>query len=403
MLKKLIKKSLVIGSTLILFPFIVLLRMFHIRFLGIKHIYSIGHLSLEPDFYLKEMQSARKKKHRMILLLPTSRIVGFFPRHVACNRCLVNLWKEKFIVFESPWIYLLLQPFSVSPLLRYRVDQYAMEYWKTSKMYSIQNEYTGEPNLKLDPSHIEKGMQVLSEMGIPKDSWFVCFHAREPEYYSEENLKHFSYRNSEVDKQFSAIKAIVDRGGWVIRVGSSKSQPLGQRWKALSHCWDYTQSDAVSDWMDVFLISSCRFFLTTSTGLSCLAIAFDVPTVFANVIPFCNLSPMKNSIVIPKLYVSKKTKRHLLFSQIVKKTMANYIHNHEFDRDHIELVDNTEEEIKDLTLEMLGRMEGKKYSQEEEELQQKFHSLLGPDNFCYGASGRIGSAFLKKYKHLLEV
>ena len=38
------------------------------------------------------------------------------------------------------------------------------------------------------------------------------------------------------------------------------------------------------------------------------------------------------------------------------------------------------------------RYEGKKHSLEEE-LQQKFHSLFIPGNFCYGVPGRIGSAF----------
>ena len=67
----------------------------------------------------------------------------------------------------------------------------------------------------------------------------------------------------------------------------------------------------------------------------------------------------------------------------------------------IKVEDNTPEEINELVLEMLDKLEGKiKYTEEDEALQERFKALPTP----YGtnpANCRIGREFLRKYAGLL--
>jgi hypothetical protein len=66
----------------------------------------------------------------------------------------------------------------------------------------------------------------------------------------------------------------------------------------------------------------------------------------------------------------------------------------------IKFVDNTPEEINDVVIEMLDRLEGKlKYSDKDTELQERFASLSS--RHASKANARIGRDFLRKWEHLL--
>ena len=81
-------------------------------------------------------------------------------------------------------------------------------------------------------------------------------------------------------------------------------------------------------------------------------------------------------IHITKHHILKKEKRRLSLSEIFSHGLA---YNHDtkiFEQKGIELVENTQEEIKDLAVEMVENLESKKkLSPEDEELQKTFRSL----------------------------
>jgi len=83
--------------------------------------------------------------------------------------------------------------------------------------------------------------------------------------------------------------------------------------------------------------------------------------------------------------------------------MANFRTAGEFERQGVELVDNSPDEIRDLIAEQLQKVMDPcfSYSDEDEVLQQRFRSLFRPGHYTYGSASRVGSAFLKKYRDLL--
>ena len=78
-----------------------------------------------------------------------------------------------------------------------------------------------------------------------------------------------------------------------------------------------------------------------------------------------------------KHHIHKKEKRELSLSEIFSYGVAYALDTKIFEQKGIELVENTQEEIKDLAVEMVENLESKKkLSPEDEELQKTFKSLF---------------------------
>lgn len=400
LLKKLKKLSFSFLSILC-FPLACVLKMCGYRIFGCKNVHNLGHLALEPDTYLKQTALKQAKQYKMIFLAPTRKLTSSYPEYLVCNLSLLNYWKKYFIVIESPLMTLLFSKLKCWKIIRYSIDEYAMDYLNPSPIFNIYQKYKGAPFIQLTQDHLDLGRKTLSEMGLPSDAWFICFHVRESFYSSEPEKCGFSCRNSDMNMLYEALKIIEQAGGWCIRMGDKKTKPLSSKFNNLSHLIDYTKTLYVSDWMDLYLSKSCTFFLGGSSGLSSVPSVLGTPCVLVNCVPFCNFPFSSNDLAIPKLYFSRKLNRLLRFSEITSSASANYIHNYEFGKDEIELIENTEEEIASVVKEMLAKIQGiKTETPSQKKLREQFALLFHPHNFCYGFSSQIGSAFLEKYHDL---
>ena len=187
----------------------------------------------------------------------------------------------------------------------------------------------------------------------------------------------------------------------MIRMGDQTMKPL----QKADQIVDYALLDIKSDWMDVFLCASCRFFLGSASGLCQLPTVFGVSDAIANLAPHLSgvLQTGPEDIGIPKLLWSDKEERYLSFKEILGSPISKYWFDSMFYEAGLRPVENTSEEIRDLVLEMLDRKEGRlSYTIEDELRQKRFKSLMNPTHFSYGAMSRVGRDFLRKYEHLLS-
>ncbi|NGX41631.1 MAG: hypothetical protein KR126chlam4_01474 [Candidatus Anoxychlamydiales bacterium] len=384
-------------------PIAIIFRLFNFRFLDVCHKDAIGHLTIEPFFYLNEYKNTEFSKFKVILAISNKKIFNLFPKKISANKTILQYWKQYFIVISSPFLNILLTPIKKNPLVRINLRPYISDYWTNSKIFDIINRDNSPKyffKLKKDQT---KEKYLLSKLGIPKGAWYVCFACREPGYYTQSNINNTKCRCSDPKHLELAFHEIIKRGGWIIRLGSSKMEPLPKNLLKFKKVIDYPKTEFVSDPMDVFLSATCRFFIGSSSGLLGLPLVFNVPLLLVNTIPICHSSFNKQDLVIFKLYQSKKIKKNIPFPEIVKTPSANYTKDKEFENDGIKLLENSPEELRDATIEMLNRLEGiQKYSEYEEKLQNKMLSLFKPNNFCYKTPVRFASSFLKKYSHLLE-
>ncbi len=372
---------------LFLYP---LCRVMNIKVFSVQYG-EIGHLAGELDCYVKEGILGLRPQYFSILLIPHKNVA---------NRHLLNYWKKYVCIIDSPFIFPFVAEQIKNNIHNYNVLKYFQVTGKSIAAVGIQNRYYGRPPLlSLTDFDRKRGWEALQKLGAPKDAWFVCVHCREARD-TNEIQKELSLRNVDINNYFLAMEEVVNRGGWVVRMGDTVMKPI----PAMKNIIDYAHLDIKSDWMDVFLCASCRFFLGSRSGLSMLASVFGVPSVIVNVVPFSAiLGYGPNDISTPKFIWSEKKKCYFSFKEILSSHISNFLFRSQFLANAIQAIENSPEDIKEVTVEMLNRLEGKlKYSEEDECLQAQFKSLMNPTHYSYGAMSRAGKDFLRKYKHLLE-
>jgi putative glycosyltransferase (TIGR04372 family) len=351
----------------------------------------IGHLAGEVDLWLKEraLQGKRGKAFALIACGDS-----------AANFHLLTYFKEyfHFLIRPSTWdrIALKVSPFPMNRFVIERPD-YFVAMKETASCFSIYTAWGDRPPLfQLRQDDRDFLQSVLRDWGLPEDSWFVCLHNRERGYSPSDDYMHI-YRNASIDSYSLAIQEITKRGGWVIRMGDPNMTPL----PSLPQVIDYAHSPLRSPRLDVCLCASSRFFLATSSGLYILGTLFGVPVATVNSAPMSTPPLTSIDIAIPKLYVSACGRR-LSFPEVMTSPLGNYRFNEEYEKAGIRAVSNSPEDIRDLTVEMLERLDGTcNYTEEDEDLQHRFRALFQPGHYGYGCSRRFGKSFLRAYRDLL--
>ena len=92
----------------------------------------------------------------------------------------------------------------------------------------------------------------------------------------------------------------------------------------------------------------------------------------------------------------------MTFSEILNLKFGCKETNDIFSSLNLELIENTSEEIRTVTIEMDGRLNGSwQTTEEDEELQKCFWGLFGPDKHINPA-WRIGTEFLRQNRNLIQ-
>jgi len=374
---------------------------FNIKFTNFA-FYAVGHMGHDPDCFVKEALLGLRPKfnalwlvHRKNLKIANPHFLGYWERSI-----------EGMTVISSPLICNLLWPLTESHKLKYDVDKYSSSSRRHAVASDIYKAWGNRPPvLTLSEYDRKRGWENLRRLGMPEDAWFVTVHCRESGY--DKTLRSLgrknhhetkSQGNADILNHIPAMKVIVERGGWCIRVGDPSMKPLPKLEKVI----DYVHTKEKSDWMDVFLLASSKFHLGHS-GVFSIAMAFGVPVAFANSYygPLTFGRPC--DIAIPKLIYSENEKKLMTFKEIYNSGIADCYYKSQYEEHDISLIDNVPEDIVDISLEMFEREKGEiVYTDKDEELQEKFRSLMKPNNYGFGGPARIGREFLRKYENLLD-
>ena len=364
-------------------------RLMGIRFLGINYK-RIGHLAVEPDCFVKERILGQ---HREIIPFACA------PRDQVCNRTLLDCWRPYIHWITEPWLCAILKPLEWHPLLAFDVSSYVMVPKEGCGYVSIARHWRGREPVIVLPEHVqEAGERALLELGVPEGVWFVCVHNREGGYSPGDEDWH-SYRNCSIESYVTAMKEIVDAGGWCIRIGDPSMAPL----PAMQHAIDYAHHSIRSDWLDLYLLAHCRFFLGNTSGPFLVASIFNRPVVLANMTPIGATLPYGHrDLGIPKLIQHEGPAGNMSFSDMLESPSSTYQFSAQFAKDGLVVVDNSSDEVRELALEMIQTPGDEAVRMEDDdELQGKFKSLMRPHHISYGSESRVGRDFLRKYRRLL--
>ncbi len=118
------------------------------------------------------------------------------------------------------------------------------------------------------------------EWGMKPTDWYVCLHVRDAAHYLELSGTGQTHRNSPLEDYVEAIRFITGKGGWVIKLGGENSPKLPN----MDRTVDYALRGPKSELLDIHLIRNAKAFIGTTSGLTNVAVSFDIPSALVNCI-----------------------------------------------------------------------------------------------------------------------
>ena len=157
---------------------------------------------------------------------------------------------------------------------------------------------------------------------------------------------------------------------------------------------DYANSSQRSDFLDIWLVANCCFTISTSTGLDDVANIFKRPIAFVNAAPLGEIATCfnPNNIWLPKTIVWVENRRRLTLMEQIETGAIRFLSDEHYRNAHVEVVDNTPEEITKTTMELEEKLTGKwQPHPQDEELQNKFWEMLQTWDHFHKLHGKIQS------------
>ena len=353
---------------------------------------AIGHIAL-IDYYVKLARLGLLADDQPPLVVPLKSVA---------NQALLDYWKPFLkITTESSEVerYYRENPFSELPLEVMRLkDGRSLYYAHAAALAeSMWKQQHRGPLLQIQPGHHEKGWKMLFDRGLPEDGWFVCVHVRDGGFRNPHKLSRVAGRNADIRSYFSAFETIRNHGGWVVRIGDSSMVPL----PPMDRVIDCTQDAHKRDWLDLFLLSQCRFFIGTNSGPACVPPVFGVPCVYTNWMPLGVNHWFRNNILLHKLYRWEASARLLTYREMISEPVGYLESPEKLSGMGISLIDNTPDDINDAVSEMLLRLESAGEPDVEANQRQSRCDEIALECGSYSGS-RVAQRFLKQHADLLD-
>jgi putative glycosyltransferase (TIGR04372 family) len=233
---------------------------------------------------------------------------------VPCNRQLFEMWKQVMPTWESR---------SFSAFYQYTSD--ILERVPTFRPLPNDKGAGFRTNtnflisrsgavLNFDKRDEAKGRALLESMGIGADDWFICFHARDSKYQSEleDHGDTKIFRNAPLKSYLPAAEYITKKGGFAIRVGQLVEDPLPDLENP--RIIDYS-THFHSDFGDIFLPGTCRFFLASASGYQQVPVLFGRPVAAAHLLPLVPNQIGAQSLYTPKLFINRQNGEYLTYDE----------------------------------------------------------------------------------------
>ena len=239
-----------------------------------------GHLALEPDLMLMQLNDLKAKESKKF---PVSfSIWSLGPRSLRANSVLADLWKQRLFVAPSWLINGLVSvgnQFKFLSLETPRASIFAPAYHHTSSVGPLQ----------LSAKQNQEGRNSLIEMGIDPNRPYICLVVRDGGHYSDSSEPEnpaYQFRNYDIDDFSELALSLIQRGYQVVRLGAGREKPFSIKYDGLI---DYATSRFRSELLDVFLAANCSFAVSTQTGPDAVCLLFRRPVCYLEIPVFSQM------------------------------------------------------------------------------------------------------------------
>ena len=350
----------------------------------------IGHHAANLDMYFLEKNEKICK--------PKMKYLDIFykPGLISANKQLEKMWDKK--IFTLPWF--IIYPLEMLRKKGFFKEDHAFETTARDR-HGLSD--SSEPILKFNSDELERGEKFLKSYGLDSESKFVCLHVRDSAYLNDKKHDYHNFRNSNIETFKLACDFLASKNIFVFRMGKKVSKKISFENEKII---DYANCGNRSDFLDIFLGSRCTFWLATGSGIDSLAQIFRRPIAFVNQVPIGYITTSKkNALVIFKKYFDRIDKKEISILDLKKKNLVFANRGDAFVKKNINILDNTEEEILELTKEMVERININFWESflETKRLQEDFWTIFPYDKKIHGnLTTHIGKNFLQKNQQLLK-
>lgn len=399
-LKPLIRPIAVAGANallvLVVLPVLYLFEPF--RPIRITHWATerIGHLAGDVHLYRARrfLDPTKEGFHRISISGPP------------CNQALLDIWKRYLPIRQSPWLSTFWH-YCKRILTHTRFNRNETQ---TTDIHLEFAKFTGYP--EFTEGEDRRGRQLLEQMGIGPDDWFVTFHVRDnayqkfrfPDWQEAPDSEKRQVRNGSIMDYLPAARIIAGLGGFAVRAGDKTAEPLaGQETERIV---DYSHRFR-SDFGDVYLAARCRFFLGGPSGLPQLSTIFGVPVALASMVPVCPHPVGPKALFAPVLIRDLSTGEILHFRRARELGMfdnqaGRQWRDSQYHDQGFEVIRNTPEDISDLALDMFDQTSGKPVGDEARRLQDIYRNRYANIGRGFEYAPTLAPRFALKYRHLID-
>ena len=325
---------LTIPISMMIMLLLILIRPFLVVRFGLLHSDRIGHFLINTELFFCEEKFLKNKKRVLDLF--------YFPT-IPCNFQVAKMLKRKIHILPK----IIIRPFC---LITRKFSFLSVHVTGKSIAgdYDVKNlldKY--KTQIKFTKNEIKFGLNQLSKMGVKNNHKIICLAIRDDAYlkkkYTKNDYSYHKHRNEDISKYLPAIKYLIKKGYFVIRMGSITKKPFN-----FSHrnFLDYSKSNLKSDFMDIFIPSKCELFISNNTGVDAFGILFRKPLLHIGSIPLGAISTFSYKIFNTILnHYSLKLKRNLTVSEIFSQNLALGWRNDFYKKNKISLIKFTPDEI----------------------------------------------------------
>ncbi len=355
----------------------------------------IGEFCLENEAFLDKIKNDKSYQNQNFILL------SYQNEKDIANKTLYDMYRMVFKKHKN--IYLFESNF-INKYFQYLLDKKFIQKKYICKIEQKSNAYelftNKKPIIKFTKKDIINGDKILKKLNITKP--FVCVFARDSKYldstFEYHDWRYHDYRDADIDTYELAIKYLISKGYTVVRIGKVVNKKVS--FKHTKYI-DYPYSDFQSDFMDIFLISQCKFIIGGTSGLVDVSCAFSIPRIGVNHIPIDHSPYSSNKdIFIPKKLIYNNRYIGLQeYLSIIKNSDLSYWDSNTYKKLNLMIEDNTEDEILWLVKEYLGDYS---YNDEDRLNQRKYQKIHLKSEQFKEVLTNIGSDFLKKNSWFIE-
>lgn len=208
--------------------------------------------------------------------------------------------------------------------------------------------------------------------GIPDDAPLVCIHARERGYKqgrevqdTKQDGRDDGARNARIESYLAAVDELVERGYTVVRLGDPSMTPLQHPGVV-----DLATSTARTNLLEVHCLLRSDLLIAGESGLAGVTYVTNTPFLLVNATEPIAAYPIRApGLFLPKTVVDKRDGRHLTSYDLLS---VDY-HRQFRDTRRFLYIDNSPDEIRDATHEMLDWLSG---TWTESPAQRRYHDAI---------------------------